>query len=587
MKNKTTIGRVIELASQSKSKMLVSIVLGIAAVFLGMIPYYVIIKIAGGLYEQSLDFNTLLSFVILAILAEFFKFVLATKSMQLSHDCAYSIMENIRIKLTDKMMRVPLGAVVDTSTGKLKSMIVDTVEKLEKPLAHMLPEITANVVTPIVTISFLFLLDWRMALAALASIPVGIICMLGQMKDYENKSTQYMTACSDMDSALVEYVNGIKVIKTFNQTTTSFGKFSEAVKHYHDTTLSWWKSSMLYSSLGLTVISSSLLITLPVGAYLFMQGSIAFEILIAGLALSIGVAAPIIHASSYVDSFGIVDASIKQVAKFLNQKELKRGAETVELVGKHMEMKNATFSYEEKVVLKNVDFAPVQNGMTAIVGPSGSGKTTLAKLLAGFYEPTEGGVYLGERNIQEIPFEQFIKHISFVSQDNFLFDMSILDNIRVGNPLASDDQVVEIAKSAGCHEFIKELPKGYHTMAGDAGNLLSGGEKQRISIARAMLKSADIVILDEATAFVDPENERVIQKAIEKLVKGKTLIVIAHRLSTIRNADKIVVMNEGEIIAEGRQEELLESCELYQIMWDKHCLGKDHIIVHKESEVGL
>ena len=575
MKQQSTVGRLLGFASQCKGKMTVSVVLGVIGVLLGMVPYYVMIQLAQMLYHHTATAEKLAFWIGCILVAELLKFLFSTKSMLLAHDSAYSIMETIRQQLTEKMMRVPLGVISDTSSGHLKVLVVDTVEKLEKPLAHMLPEITANVLTPLFIIIYLFYLDYRLALAALVTIPIGIICMMGQMKDYETRSKTYMDACANMESRLVEYVNGIQVIKTFNQSSKCFGQYADAVRHYHDTTVAWWKTSMLFSALGGTIITSTLIGTLPVGTYLLMTDRIPFEIFIAGLALSVGIAGPIMQATTYVDLFAIVDASVKQIAEFLSLEELDYGQERAELENGDLALEKVSFSYGETEVLHDVSLRLGAHQMTAIVGPSGGGKSTIAKLLAGFYHPQKGRVTLGGVDLRALSFEQLMETVSFVSQDSFLFDMSILENIRVGKRDASDEEVIAAAKAAGCHDFIMQLPQGYATQVGDVGKLLSGGERQRITIARAMLKPAQTIILDEATAYVDPENEQLIQAAIGRLVKDKTLIVIAHRLSTIVHADQIIVIEQGRCVAKGTQQSLLEDCALYQRMWNQHVAGRD------------
>lgn len=577
MKQRSTVGQILKFASQCKGKMAASVIMGIIGVICGMFPYYSIIKIVSALYDKMADTQMILRYIGFAFVGEILKFLLSTKSMMLAHDSAYTILETIRKQLSEKMMRIPLGAVSDTPSGKIKSMIVDTVEKLEKPLAHMLPEITANVVAPLLIVIYLFFLDWRMALASLISFVIGMAAMMGQMKDYEAHSSTYMNACADMDSTLVEYVNGIQVIKAFQQSARSFEKFSRVVSHYHDSTLLWWKSTQFFAALGGTIIPATLIGTLPIGAYLYMAGSLPFGQFVGCIVLAMGIAGPIMQATSYVDQFAVVDASVKQITEFLEQDELVRTCERASLEGKGFELKGVSFSYGEKEVLHNVDFKPAETGMTAIVGPSGGGKSTIAKLLAGFYDPTEGGIFYKGKNLKDIPFSQLMEEISFVSQDNYLFDMSIMENIRVGRKEASDDEVIQAAKAAGCHEFIMKLENGYDTKTGDVGKFLSGGERQRITIARAMMKPAKVIILDEATAYVDPENEQMIQQAIGELVKDKMLIVIAHRLSTIVGAEKIVVVRDGNIEAEGTQKELLENCPLYRNMWEQHIAGHDSV----------
>lgn len=359
MRPKSTLGRIIAFASACKGKMTVSVILGMIGVICGMFPYYSIIKIVSALYDKTADAEMILKYIGFAFAGEVLKYLLSTKSMMLAHDSAYTILETIRKQLSEKMMRVPLGAVSDTPSGKIKSMIVDTVEKLEKPLAHMLPEITANVVTPLLIIIYLFALDWRMALASLISFAVGMIAMMGQMKDYETHSKTYMDACADMDSTLVEYVNGIQVIKAFHQSARSFQRFTDVVRHYHDSTLSWWRSTTFFSALGGTIIPSTLIGTLPVGAYLYMTGALSLGGFIGCIVLAMGIAGPVMQATSYVDQFAIVDASVKQISESLQQDELHRTADRAALDGEGFEMNGVSFAYGEREILHKVNFRPV------------------------------------------------------------------------------------------------------------------------------------------------------------------------------------------------------------------------------------
>lgn len=266
----------------------------------------------------------------------------------------------------------------------------------------------------------------------------------------------------------------------------------------------------------------------------------------------------------------MIKGNLEQVTAFLKTPELQRPVDPVTLTEPTFEFSHVCFGYNKSEVLHDISFKTSPKSMTAIVGPSGSGKSTIAKLMAGFWDATSGTVLFGSQDIRNIPFEQLMGEISYVAQDNFLFDKTIRDNIRMGNPTATDEQIETVAKAANCHDFIMQLEKGYDTMAGDAGDRLSGGERQRITIARAMLKKASVVILDEATAYADPENEALIQEAISKLISGKTLIVVAHRLNTIRNADQILVVADGKIAGCGTQNELLENCPLYKKMWENY-----------------
>lgn len=554
----------------------VSVLFAILGVLCGMTPYIAIAGIIGEFFRGTAETAGILRYFLLALAGETLKMLLTTVSSSQAHKVAFRILENIRIRIAEKMMRVPMGVMLETPSGHFKGMIVDTVERLEKPLAHMLPEITANVFTPICVTVILFLLDWQMALSCLLVVPVGFVILLGQMRDYQNRSQRYMDAGADMDSSLVEYINGIQVIKAFQQSGKSFQKFSGAVRRYHDVTVEWWHESWIFSSIGMTLIPASVCSGLPIGAVMLMNGTIDFSVFVTCLVLSLGIAGPLIQASSYVDRFAIIDASIRQIAAFLDTPELSRPQKRCVLDGSGFRFQNVHFSYGEREILHGITFAPVQDGVTAIVGPSGSGKSTITRLMAGFWDADSGVVSYGGKKLQEIPAEQLMEEISFVTQDNFLFDKSIRDNIRMGRPEASDEEVEAAAKAAGCDGFIRRLAYGYDTMAGDAGKKLSGGERQRITIARAILKKAKVILLDEASAYADPENEVHIQAAIRELVREKTVIVVAHKLSTIKNAERIVVIDDGQVAGTGTHEELLEDCPLYQKMWEEH-LAASHM----------
>lgn len=564
MKKKSVMSQLFAFTNGCRGKTALSIILAVIGVLCGMAPYFALAGILTEMIQNILTVQHIFYYVGIAILGETLKMVLSTLSSLEAHKITYHILENIRCKLAEKMMRVPMGVMVDTPSGKLKAMVVDTVEKLEQPLAHMLPEITANVFTPICIIIVLFALDWRMALACMLVIPVGFVLLMGQMKDYKNRADRYITACSGMDSAVVEYINGIQVIKAFSQTGTAFKKFLDAIKYYHDTTLDWWKNTWLYSALGLTVIPATLIGGIPIGAYLLMQGSIRFFIYITCLILSLGIAGPLIQATYYADSFAVINASIRQVGEFLEAPELKRPLEKVKLTDEGFRFEGVSFGYGEQEILHNITFTPVRGGKTAIVGPSGSGKTTLCNLIARFWDVQKGAILIGGKNVKDIEPDELMKLMSIVFQNVYLFHDTIENNIKFGRPDATHEAVVEAARRACCHDFIEKLPNAYQTVIGEGGSTLSGGEKQRISIARAILKDAPIVILDEATSSVDPENQHILLTAINELTKGKTLIIIAHRLSTIRNADQIVVLDGGRIVQQGTHKTLIQQDGVYR-----------------------
>jgi ATP-binding cassette subfamily B protein len=376
-----------------------------------------------------------------------------------------------------------------------------------------------------------------------------------------------------VNGVIVEYIEGIEVIKAFNQSSGSYEKYAKAVKAFKDQTLRWYKSTWKIMNFISSVLPSTFLGTLPIGMYLYMKGSLAPQDLIISLILSLGIVEPLMKFTTYVNETKTVEYAIHDVDRILSVEKLEDAEKEVDIKGCGIELENVSFSYDKdggKQILSNIDLSIKEGDFTALVGPSGGGKSTIAKLIARFYDVTDGAIKIGGNDIRKIPLSQLADMVSFVTQDNFLFNCSIKENIRLGDPNADDEKVYAAAKAACCDEFIQKLENGYDTSAGDAGNRLSGGEKQRISIARMILKNSPIVILDEATAFTDQENEEKIQKSIAALTKGKTLLVIAHRLSTIKNADKIILLKNGKIKNTGTHDELLDNDALYREMWEAH-----------------
>ena len=564
-----------QYAGNKKIQLGIASFYAILGVFFGIVPYFCVAQMLSAFYYKTITQDDILIYGLITIAAYAIKVFLSTVSTMKSHEAAFSILKTLRTIITDKMERIPMGVMLDKASGTYKMLVVDTVERIEKPFAHMVPEMTANIVTPLTIVVVLFVMDWRMALGAIATIPLGFLVTMGQMIGYKEKSARYFKANADMNDAIVEYVNGIEVIKAFNQSASSFGKFTNACKYYRDTTLEWWRGCWFFSAAGLSTLSSTLLVTLPLGAYLFMNGKIEFATFLTCAVLSMGISGPILAAMAYAETFASVFQAFMQIDDFLNEKDQVRPNENVQFNGSSFEFKNVTFGYKEKNVLNNISFKTAETGVTAIVGHSGSGKSTIAKLMAGFWDVGKGDILLGGVSLSKIPFKQQMQKISYVAQDNYLFNVSIMENIRMGRPEASDKEVYEASKAAGCHEFISALEHGYNTKAGDAGNRLSGGERQRITIARAILKNADVIILDEATAYADPENEAEIQKALSRLIHHKVLIVIAHRLSTIKNAEKILVIENGELAACGTHDELIKQCTLYKSMWERHIASSE------------
>ena len=571
--NKNVIPLLMKYAGNEKKQIYKSIYLAIIGEMFGMLPFLAIAKLIEIIYQSEVSFKAILCITLIALGGQIMKGIFTLYSTITSHKATYHILKNIRSMVADKMLRVPMGVMIDTPIGNFKNLIVDTISKLEDSMAHFMPEITSSIVSPALFLILIFALDYRMGLASLITIPLGMSGYIGMMKDYEIRSKTYTTAQNNMNATLVEYVNGIEVIKAFNQGASSYEKFTNAIKYFHDSTLAWWKQSWLWSAFVQAVMPSTLLGTLPVGSYLYMNSKISLSGFIVCIILPIGFIAHLMKIGKYSEQFNMVKASLGVIEEFLAKDELKRPKEKVNLDNTLYHFENVSFAYDKELVLKNISFELKPNTVTALVGSSGSGKSTIAKLMAGFWNPTAGDIFYGGKKISEIPFEQLISEISYVAQDNFLFNTSIKENIRLGNPNASDEEIVEAAKAASCHSFIMELENGYDTKVGDAGGLLSGGERQRITIARAILKEAKVIILDEATAFADPENEYLIQNAINNLIRGKTLIVVAHRLSTITKADTILVMKDGEIVESGVHNNLLDKNGVYASLWKNYING--------------
>ena len=564
------IRQLFAFVGERNSKMRISILLAVLGEMFGIVPFLMVALLADELYRGTATIQRVLFFSGIAAICQLIKMLLTWRSSLMSHKISFTILKNIREAITDRMAKVPMGVMLETPTGTFKNLIVDNVAKLEDSMAHFMPELPSNIAAPLCSILLIFILDWRMGLASLITIPLGILFFAAMMRGYGPRMENYMRSANDMNSSLVEYVSGIQVIKAFNRSASSYGKYSKSVNYFHDSTMEWWSQCWFWNAAARAVLPSTLLGTLPVGAWLYMEGTLSLPVFLISLVVPLGFVAPLMKVSEAMEQVSMIKGNLEQVTAFLKTPELVRPSEPVSLGERTYQFEDVHFGYKETEVLHGISFQTRPGTMTAIVGPSGSGKSTIAKLMAGFWDVTSGSVRFGGQDIRQIPFEQLMGEISYVAQDNFLFDKSIRENIRMGNPAATDEEVEDAAKAANCHDFIMQLEQGYDTLAGDAGDRLSGGERQRITIARAMLKPSSVVILDEATAYADPENEALIQQAISKLVSGKTLIVVAHRLNTIRNADQILVVANGNIAGRGTQEELLRECPIYQKMWQDY-----------------
>lgn len=497
-------------------------------------------------------------------------------STSCSHKATFHVLANIRKRLCDKLARVPLGRVKDTPSGSLKNIMVERVDSIETSLAHVLPEFTANLLAPLAVFVYLLIIDWRMALVSLITLVIGFLAYMGMMIGFEENYQNTVDKTKVLNDTAVEYINGIEVIKAFGKTQSSYEKFEVAAKEGADCYVEWMRRCNVFFSIAMVLMPCTTLAVLPIGGIFMMNGSLAFADFVMCLILSLGLVSPLIVVMSHTDNMAKVGTIVGEVTGILSWEELNRPAEDRGKIKDYsITLTGVTFGYHEKEVLHGIDMDIKEGTVTALVGPSGSGKSTIAKLIASMWDVNNGSIRIGGVEIRDLSLEEYNRKVAYVSQDNYLFDDTIRENIRMGNRDATDAEVEEVAKKSGCHDFIMGLEHGYDTVVGSAGGHLSGGERQRISIARAMLKDAPIVILDEATAYTDPENEAIIQSSVAKLVQGKTLIVIAHRLSTIADADQIFVIKDGRVAESGTHHQLLKQGEIYPKMWQSHISVKN------------
>lgn len=564
------LSRLREYAAPYTGKYTASVLLAIAGVAFGMVPYLAVSKIIVHLIEGGRDAGFCFRWLGIAALSYLGKALLHNLSTAVSHTATFAVISRIRRMIADKLVKVPMGYVLDTPSGKLKNTMVEKVDSIEPTLAHVLPEMTSNLLVPLAIIGYLFVLDWRMALGSLITLPVGAACYMGMMKDYAPKFAEMVSVSKHMNATAVEYVNGIEVIKAFGQSATSYGKFADAVRANAEYGLNWMRSCQIYFAMGVGIWPAVLIGVLPIGCIFYMGGTLSAGTFVTVMILALGIMAPLLSAMYYTDDIAKIGTVMQDIGGLLDEPEMLRPVQAAHLNGRDILLKDVRFGYGEREILHGVNLKIPAGKTTALVGPSGGGKSTIAKLIASFWDVGGGSVSIGGADVREISAGQLTELIAYVAQDNYLFDQTVLENLRMGRPSAADSEVIEAAKAAGCHDFIMGLEDGYQTVAGGAGGHLSGGERQRIAIARAMLKNAPIIILDEATAYTDPENEAVIQAAVARLVKGRTLIVIAHRLSTITASDQIAVIAGGTVQDAGRHGELLERCTLYREMWTAH-----------------
>ncbi len=577
----------LDYASGSEGKLIGSVILSIISVVSGIIPYYCLYRVIDSFVIGELHNTIIFIWCGAALAAYVIKVLFFGLSTGLSHYAAYHILERLRIQVADRFLHAPLGEVTAHSIGEIKNIMVDKIEDIEPPLAHMIPEESGHIMLPVVSFISLLAIDWRIALASLVTIPFSFICMALTFQISGKNFDKYNTSNAYMNSVIVEYIEGIEVIKAFGRAGQSYEKYASAIENYKTFVVKWMSSTWITMKLAFALFPSTLVGTLPVSLLLASGDIITVSQAALCVMLSMSMVTSLAKLEVFGNSMKQVQMTVEELQTYLTMPKLPELTKSVFVSDYDVELKHVCFSYtgkQSEEVLHGIDLKLPQGSFTALVGPSGGGKSTVAKLISRFWDVTDGEICIGGVNIKDIPLAKLSNIISFVTQENFLFRCSLKENIRLGNPKASDEEVFAAAKAAQCEEFISKLPQGYDTPAGEAGKRLSGGEKQRIAIARMILKNAPVVILDEATAFTDPENEEKIQKSIAALTKGKTLLVIAHRLSTIKNADNIVVLQNGNILAQGSQKQLLINCPLYNQMWNAHIGAKAWAVSANNSD---
>lgn len=570
----------MDLLKKHIGQILIAVVVAVLGVFCGVLPYFAIAKIVENIANGNIEFSNYQILILVVLGGLFGSIVFHEISTLISHNLAFRIIEDERKKLVRIISRLSMGEIEKRSSGEWTQFMVETLNKMEQPIAHVIPEVVANIMIPVVLVFTIFLLDWRIGIANLVTLPLGVVFSFLMMGGYEEKSRAYQQAAKNMNTTAVEYIRGIQVIKAFNKSASSYEKFVDSVNENRDSMLNWYLSICFYMTAAMEILPSTLLFVLPVTLFLYMKGSISIGVLIMGVLLSYASYKPLIKAMSHLDTMANVRVVTDEIKSIMNLPELERVNKSYKINTYDINFENVSFGYSnEKKVFENLSFRAAEKQLTAIVGYSGGGKSTIAKLIAGHMNVDSGNIYIGNVNMNDIPLEKNMELVTYVSQENYLFGKSILENLKFAKPDATIEEIENVCKKASCHDFIMSLPEGYNTIVGEAGSNLSGGERQRITIARALLKDSPIVLLDEATAYSDPDNEAEIQRSIDTLVRNKTVLMIAHRLSTIVHANKIIVLANGKVEAEGTHAELLEKSETYAKMW------KSHIGVNKQLEV--
>ncbi len=570
-KKATTTSYLFELAGKNQGTLYLAILFSVLSGLMTFVPYVMVFKTILFLFGEKGNVQTALWYGLIAAVSIVLRFVFQAISMALTHVGAYNLLYLVRKKLCNHLGEVELGFFTDNSTGVIKKVLMEDVERLESFFAHQIPDITVAIVVPGVVLIYLFTLNWLMALILFVPIVITFLIQMIELMIAKPAMEVYPKILGRCNSAVMQYVNGMPIMKAYNLTASSYRDYEEAVTDYQKL---WKRVARVIAPMSgvlKVVIESGILCTLPIGGLLYLQGSVELGTYLFFILMSIVFLSSFNRLLNFAQIFSQISEGLEQIKKIMDIPVTPAKNKKLPQQGMHsVTFEQVSFSYGKKEVLKNINIEMKPGSLTAFVGASGAGKTTAAQLIPRFFDVCDGRICIDGVDIRELAPEHFMDMISFVFQETFLLNDTIYQNIAIGRADCTKEEVEKAAKAAQIHEFILTLPKGYETNLSDSGIKLSGGERQRICIARAILKNAPIVILDEATSFTDGENEHKIQLALGELLKGKTTIMIAHRLHTIVNADQICVFEKGEIVERGTQEELLSMHGKYEAMWNTY-----------------
>lgn len=597
---KSGIPRLLELAGEKKSLLVWGCILSTLSVFFQIIPFWAVYNIMAELLQNAADFSKadtsfMLSWAVKGILGLLLAYAFMYFGGMLGHTAAYRTLYGIRVRLSNHISELPLGWFNRNAIGKVKQIAEQDVEQIEKFIAHQLPDMVNTIVLLLVMVVIMFGLNPWLALACIIPIIIGFTAQFSMMfgKKAQEGLSEYYDALENISTSSVQYVRGMPSIKIFGQTVHSFRKFYQDIMSYRDFSTKYADNYEPTYCLFRVLVLSLATFIFAIGIFLFSGDpqNMAFAItLLFFLIFAPGISTPVFKFNSFGSSMNNITEGVRRIDEIMSEIPIQEPTDGKKPQGYEITFEHVSFSYEGKdsaLVLKDVSFRAEQGQITALVGPSGSGKSTIAQLIPRFWDVGTGQIKIGGVDIRDMKTEDLMASMSFVFQDSFLSSDTLYNNIAIGKPGATKEEVYTAAKAAQCHEFIEKLPQGYDTLIGEGGVYLSGGEEQRVSVARAILKNAPILILDEATAYADPENEFQMQLALQELIKNKTVLIIAHRLITIKNANKILVIKNGQIENAGAHEFLLQNSETYSAMWKAYTVSSDWQITAKKEVTHL